>query len=82
MPTTITFDANRAILREKNMFQPYYVKQTKPLQQAVEQGIVDANTDLLLLDHPQQPVALVKSQMFYHHVAQGDIAGEPWMVTF
>jgi hypothetical protein len=27
-------------------------------------------------------VALVTDQMAYHHVAQGEIAGEPWMVSF
>jgi hypothetical protein len=25
---------------------------------------------------------LISSQMAYHHVAQGDMNGEPWMVTF
>ena len=25
---------------------------------------------------------LLTDQMAYHHVAQGDIAGEPWMVSF
>ena len=27
-------------------------------------------------------LVLVSSQMTYHHVAQGEMEGEPWMVTF
>jgi hypothetical protein len=27
-------------------------------------------------------LVLVSSQMSYHHVAQGEMEGEPWMVTF
>ena len=27
-------------------------------------------------------LVLVSSQMAYHHVAQGEMEGEPWMVTF
>jgi hypothetical protein len=35
------------------------------------------------MDHPEAGrLALVTDQMAYHHVAQGEIAGEPWMVSF
>ena len=29
-----------------------------------------------------QHLALSTMQMSYHHVAQGELAGEPWMVSF
>ncbi len=76
------FDPSRAILRDVDMFAPLYVKQTASLDQALARWLVQPDTDLLLLDHPQSPVALVKGQMAYHHVAQGEIAGEPWLVSF
>ena len=79
---TTTFDVNRATLHKNNSFDPFYVQQTTHLEQALANGLVNADTDILLLDHPQQPIALLKTQMHYHHVAQGNIAGEPWMVTF
>ena len=28
------------------------------------------------------PLAFVKAEMAYHHVAQGDIAGEAYLVSF
>ncbi len=80
--TTDTFDASRAVLKTEDMFKPLSVQQTTALQTALEQGKVKADTDLLLLNHPATPLALVKSEMAYHHVAQGDMAGEPWLVSF
>jgi len=35
-----------------------------------------------VMDVAGQKLALVTRQMAYHHVAQGELAGEPWMVTF
>ena len=36
----------------------------------------------MVMDHGPEPLALVMDQMAYHHVAQGDMMGEPWMVSF
>lgn len=80
--TTQTFDATRAVLKNADMFKPLSVHKTTALQTALEQGRVKADTDLLLLNHPRTPLALVKSEMAYHHVAQGEIDGEPWLVSF
>ena len=78
------FDVTRAHLSDKDDFKPFYVKQSHllALQAALASGKVNADTELLLLDHPQEALALVKGQMAYHHVAQGEIAGEPWLVSF
>lgn len=76
------FDATRARLSDTNEFEPFYVKQTIPLQQALSNKVLAPETKLLLLDHPDTPIALIKAQMAYHHVAQGEIAGEPWLVSF
>lgn len=37
---------------------------------------------MLAFEAGGRTLALVSSQMSYHHVAQGEMAGEPWMVTF
>ncbi|MEL6309287.1 MAG: hypothetical protein AAFV98_10195 [Chloroflexota bacterium] len=76
------FDPQRAILKNEDMFKPLLVKKTIPLQKALDTGQVQADTDLLLLNHPDEPLVLVKAEMAYHHVAQGDIAGEPYLVSF
>jgi hypothetical protein len=80
--THAEFDATRAMLRDSNTFEPFYVKQTIPLQEALANKMLAPDTELLLLDHPDTPIALIKAQMAYHHVAQGEIAGEPWLVSF
>jgi hypothetical protein len=34
------------------------------------------------MDHPAGRLAFLTDQMAYHHVAQGEMNGEPWMVSF
>lgn len=80
--TTGTFDLERAILKTKDMFKPLAVGKTTALQTALDRGRVKADTNLLLLELPDAPLALVKSEMAYHHVAQGEANGEPWLVSF
>jgi len=75
------FDSNRATLRGKNIFPPFYVKTTVPFQEALKNGKVRNNTHLLVIERNAQILALLTQQMNYHHVAQGEIAGEPWMVS-
>ena len=76
------FDPSRAILHETSMFQPFYVTETVPLRQALEDGTLEKNTPLALMDHPDGQLTLVMSQLMYHHLAQGEMNGEPWMVSF
>ncbi|MEO1254987.1 MAG: hypothetical protein AAFY41_08890 [Bacteroidota bacterium] len=82
MVTQERFDASRAILKDKDMFKPLQVTKTIPLAQALDKGKVSADTDLLLVNHPQEAIALHKGEMAYHHIAQGEIAGEPYLVSF
>lgn len=37
---------------------------------------------LLVFERNNQRRALLQHQMAYHHAAQGDLAGEPYLVTF
>ncbi len=76
------FDINRATLSDKDVFQPFYVKTTRPLREALASGDVHEDTSILLMEGNRKALALLTQQMCYHHVAQGEIAGEPWMVSF
>jgi len=76
------FDINRARVGAGSRFEPFQVRQTQSLRQAMEAGVVDSDTRLLIMEHAAGRLALLTDQMAYHHVAQGDIAGEPWMVSF
>ncbi len=63
-------------------FEPFLVSKTEPMQDAMSAGKLQDDTRLLVLDHPTGVLAFLTDQMTYHHVAQGEIDGEPWMVSF
>jgi len=63
-------------------FEPFVVSNTELMQDAMSAGKVQDDTRLLVLDHPAGTLAFLTDQMTYHHVAQGDIDGEPWLVSF
>lgn len=76
------FDINRAWVVDSTLWHPFEVTTTLPLKEARAQGRVENETTVLVLDRHGARLALIISQMAYHHVAQGEIAGEPWMVSF
>ena len=76
------FDISRAWIADSTIFHPFLVQGTTPLRQVLSQHLVDEDTPLLVVDQPGGRLALITAQLAYHHVAQGDIKGEPWMVSF
>jgi len=79
---TPAFDRSRVWIVDSTIFVPFQVTGTIPLREARAKGTVEDETNLLVLEARGVRLALITSQMAYHHVAQGDIAGEPWMVSF
>lgn len=80
--TTSTFDVDRAWLDDEDHFEPFYVESTQPLEEALAAGELNPDTPVLVMEHDAGTLVFVRSQMAYHHVAQGELAGEPWLVTF
>ncbi len=76
------FDIDRAFVVDHTIFVPFEVKEMIPLRQALDDGRIDKTTQLLILDRGTRQLALVTGQMAYHHIAQGELDGEPWMVSF
>ena len=76
------FDLDRAWISESGQVEPFLVEQTKPLAAALDARELEKSTWLLVVEHPTGRLALVTDQLAYHHVAQGSIRGEPWMVSF
>lgn len=76
------FDHSRAILRDASFFEPFYVEETLPLREALSNGTLRKDTPLALLHNEAGPLTLVMSQLMYHHLAQGEMEGEPWLVSF
>lgn len=82
MPRKDGFDADRAFLGSRPVFTPLHDPEFEPLQGALRSGAVEDDTPLLVFQAGGETLALVTAQMSYHHVAQGEMVGEPWMVTF
>jgi len=66
------------------LFIPFEVTRTAPLADALERRVVRRDQPVLVLEpgESRPPLVFVTSQMTYHHVAQGELAGEPYAVTF
>ena len=80
--TSETFDLDRAWFADRTMFVPFEATETQPLSEALAEGLLEEGTALLVFEQEMGNLAFVTQQLAYHHVAQGDIAGEPWMVSF
>ena len=76
------FDIDIARIGFGSRFEPFRVSETEPPQDAMSAGKFQADTRVLVLDHPAGVLAFLTDQMAYHHVAQGETEGEPWMVSF
>ena len=82
MPTKEGFDINRAIFWEAPNFVPLRNPEWRSLRDARRAGDISDDTPVLVFEAGASTLVLVSSQMAYHHVAQGEMNGEPWMVTF
>ncbi len=76
------FDMSRASVKDKDLFKPFNVRATRPLKQFMARGDVAGDTPVLLMEGEAGSLVLLTHQMTYHHVAQGELAGRPWMVSF
>lgn len=76
------FDISRAWIPDSLVIEPFYVKETRPLSEALARGALTENTPILVVDHEAGNLALLTLQLVQHHIAQGEIAGQPWMVSF
>ena len=81
-PIAEGFETDRALFWAAPNFTPLRNPEWTPLRDARRARDVQDDTPLLVFEAGGKTLALVSSQMSYHHVAQGEMAGEPWMVTF
>jgi hypothetical protein len=81
-PSAEGFDAERALFFAEPNFTPWRDPEWRSLREALRAGDVAEDTPVLVFETGGRTLTLVSSQMAYHHVAQGEMAGEAWMVTF
>ncbi len=82
LPVQPGFDIERAYIGRAPLFQPLHDPSFTSLGEARRGGRVAEDSPILVFEAGGRTLSLVTAQMSYHHVAQGEIAGEPWMVTF
>ncbi len=63
-------------------FDPFRDPEFESLRDAMSAGEVEEDTPVLAFEAGGEVLVFVTEQMAYHHVAQGTMKGEPWMVTF
>lgn len=77
-----TFDVQRALLVQMDIFGPFHVTATRPLRDAPARGDVHSNALVLVAERDAATIVLLRRQLAFHHVAQGEAGDEPWMVSF
>ena len=82
MPVKDGFDTDRAIFWPHPNFTPLRDPEWQSLRTVQRSGDLTDETVVVTFDVQGKTLVLVSSQMSYHHVAQGEMEGEPWMVTF
>lgn len=75
------FDLRRALLVRGDIFAPFRVEATRPLRDALERRTLRAHEPVVVAECGTTRAVLLKRHLAYHHVAQGETAGEPWMVS-
>ena len=63
------------------VFPTFHVKHYQTVQSVLESGLIDNETRLMRLEVGGEMLTLTLKQMFFHHVAQGELNGEMWAVA-
>ncbi|MFC4076178.1 DUF3179 domain-containing (seleno)protein [Salinithrix halophila] len=74
------FDVKR-IIRD-NHFQRFDVVASEPLADVVQRKKIKPKDEVLIVERAGQRLAFSLYQMTYHHVAQGELGGQPFILAF
>lgn len=78
----MNFDESKAVLKEKSFFKPFNVRKFAEARDILEEEKIDLNEGILIFKFKDKYYGLKTIQMYYHHIAQGEIENEPFMVSF
>jgi hypothetical protein len=79
-----TFDVSRARLMKRELFKRFRVKNEHihRLASLLEKNKLSPIDEILVVEKNGNRLAFLVSQIAYHHVAEGELAGEPYLVSF
>jgi hypothetical protein len=78
---TPSFDLRR-LLANDQPFPPLHTDRTYALADWVGRGDLAATTNVLLLHVNGVPLVFPTLHLVFHHIAEGEIDGSPWMLSF
>ena len=74
-------DRSRMIIKKKGFrFEPF--RPQAKHEAMLVQADLPGQTELIAFERGGERRVLLLKEMIYHHVAQGELAGEPYLVTF
>ncbi len=80
---TPAFNFERAIQINPSPFKAFDAgEEHQSLTIALKNEDVHPNQPLLVIEREHGVIALDRQEMSYHHVAQGELNGQPWLVAF
>ena len=81
-PAKDGFDLTHFSTVGNGVFETFHVERTEPLAIALQDGRVTGDTRVLVIETAAGPLAFLRDQMVFHHIAQGRAADKDWMATF
>jgi hypothetical protein len=75
----MVFDARRAMLKDPDLFARFVSPETAL---KLAEFPIPGSEQLIVFERSEEKRALLVRQMAYHHVAQGKLAGEPFLIAF
>ena len=81
-PAKDGFDISRFTNLGNGWFETFYVEDTEPLAEVLQQGRVANDTMVLVFETADGPMSLINDQMAFHHIAEGRAGDKDWMATF
>ncbi|MEM7798177.1 MAG: hypothetical protein AAF633_03215 [Chloroflexota bacterium] len=80
--TTAEFDAERAVLSEKAIFEPLVINDKNGKTRPLSKSGLPQEAQIIIAERNGQQITFLLRHLSYHHLAQGELAGQPYMVSF
>ncbi|MCH4886871.1 hypothetical protein EZV73_04790 [Acidaminobacter sp. JC074] len=78
----MSIDKSRLIIHKKTKFKPFEVSSFVTAKQLIGDGILSGQEGVLVFEHHNTFYGLMTKQMTYHHVANGKLDNESFMISF
>jgi hypothetical protein len=75
------FDAHHALLLRGDIFPLFRVTAPRLLRDALDRGDLSEDAPVLVIERDAFTLVLLTRQLGYHHGAQGESVGMPWMAS-